>query len=35
MEFVKKIILKKELEGSILDISGGGEKIIGQIYEKQ
>lgn len=30
-----KISLKKELEGSILDIGGGGEGVIGQIYGKQ
>lgn len=29
------IILKKELKGRILDIGGGGEGVIGQIYGKQ
>ena len=29
------IRLKKELEGSILDIGGGGEGIIGRLYQKQ
>ena len=29
------IILKKELDGNILDIGGGGEGVIGQIYGKQ
>ena len=29
------LILNKELSGHILDIGGGGEGIIGRLYQKQ
>lgn len=27
-----RLVLKKELEGAILDVGGGGEGVIGRIY---
>ena len=29
------IILKKEITGSVLDVGGGGEGVIGRIYKEQ
>lgn len=31
----KMVVMKREIQGSILDIGGGGEGIIGRLYDPQ